>query len=66
MFYIILAKKKDINYIRETAMDKHTNQLMLFKEFSGKKVTVDFNGGEVSSDVGLLFLRETRIANRYY
>jgi hypothetical protein len=47
-------------------MAKHTNQLMLFKEFSSKKVTVDFNGGEVSSDVGLLFLRETRIANRYY
>jgi hypothetical protein len=40
-------------------MDKHTNQLMLFKEFFGKKVAVDFNGGEVSSDAGLLFLRET-------
>ena len=24
-------------------MDKHTNQLMLFKEFSSKKVNVDFN-----------------------
>jgi len=40
-------------------MDKHTNQTMLFKEFFGKKVAVDFNGGEVSSDAGLLFLRET-------
>jgi hypothetical protein len=40
-------------------MDKHTNQTMLFKDFFGKKIAVDFNGGEVSSDAGLLFLRET-------
>ena len=59
MFYIVLAKQKHINKVRETAMNKHTNQMMLFKEISGKKVEVDFNGGEVSSDAGLLFLRET-------
>ena len=59
MFYIVLGKTYDINHIRETAMNKHTNQLMLFKDFFGKKVAVDFNGGEVSSDAGLLFLRET-------
>ena len=59
MFYIVLDKKHDINHIRETAMNKHTNQLILFKDFFGKKVAVDFNGGEVSSDAGLLFLRET-------
>ena len=59
MFYIVLAKQKNTNKIRETAMDKHTNQLMLFKEIFGKKVVVDFNGGEISSDAGLLFLRET-------
>ena len=59
MFYIVLAKQKNTNQIRETAMDKHTNQLMLFKEIFGKKVVVDFNGGEISSDAGLLFLRET-------
>ena len=40
-------------------MNKHTNQTMLFKEFFGKKIEVDFNGGEISSDAGLLFLRET-------
>ncbi len=40
-------------------MDKSTNQMMLFKGISGKKIEVDFNGGEVSSDAGLLFLRET-------
>ena len=32
--------------------------MMLFKDISGKKVVADFNGGEVSSDAGLLFLRE--------
>ncbi len=40
-------------------MEKNTKQTMLFKEISGKKVEVDFTGGEVSSDAGLLFLRET-------
>jgi hypothetical protein len=40
-------------------MAENTTQTMLFKEFFGKKVAVDFNGGEVSSDAGLLFLRET-------
>jgi len=59
MFYIVLTKKQNVNKIRETAMRKNTNQTMLFKEISGKKVEVDFNGGEVSSDAGLLFLRET-------
>ena len=43
MFYIVLGKTYDINHIRETAMNKHTNQLMLFKDFFGKKVAVDFN-----------------------
>ena len=33
-------------------------QLFLFKDISNKKIEVDFNGGEVSSDAGLLFLRE--------
>jgi hypothetical protein len=59
MFYIVLAQTNKQNKIRETAMRKNTNQTMLFKEISGKKVQVDFNGGEVSSDAGLLFLRET-------
>jgi hypothetical protein len=40
-------------------MNKNTNQLMLFKDFFDKKIEVDFNGGEISSDAGLLFLRET-------
>jgi hypothetical protein len=40
-------------------MTKFTKQLLLFKDISGKKIEVDFDGGEVSSDAGLLFLRET-------
>jgi hypothetical protein len=35
-----------------------TTQLLLFKGLSSKKIEADFNGGEVSSDAGLLFLRE--------
>ena len=40
-------------------MTKFTKQLFLFKDISGKKIQADFKGGEVSSDAGLLFLRET-------
>ncbi|MDH5386743.1 MAG: IS1380 family transposase [Candidatus Aminicenantes bacterium] len=40
-------------------MKECTTQLMLFKGLLGKKIEVDFDGGEVSSDAGLLFLRET-------
>lgn len=40
-------------------MIQNTKQMMLFKELFGKKVQVDFNGGDVSSDGGLLLLRET-------
>jgi len=40
-------------------MEKHTHQTMLFKEFLQKKVEVDFDGGEITSDAGLLFLRES-------
>lgn len=39
-------------------MKNCTTQLLLFKGISNKKIEVDFNGGEVSSDAGLLFLRE--------
>lgn len=39
-------------------MNKFNKQLLLFKDISGKKIEADFNGGEVSSDGGILFLRE--------
>jgi hypothetical protein len=40
-------------------MKQSKKQMLLFKEISGKKVEVDFNGGQVSSDAGWLLLRET-------
>ena len=40
-------------------MIEYTNQMMIFKELFGKKVQVDFKGGQISSDAGILFLRET-------
>ena len=45
-------------------MTKFTKQLLLFKDISGKKIQADFKGGEVSSDAGLLFLRETEAKHR--
>jgi hypothetical protein len=40
-------------------MKEYTKQLMLFKDISGKKVEVGFDGGDISSDAGVLFLRES-------
>lgn len=40
-------------------MEKYTKQMLLFKGISGKRVEVDFDGGEITSDAGILFLRET-------
>ncbi|MBN2103900.1 transposase [bacterium] len=39
-------------------MTQNTKQMMIFKDIFHKKVTADFNGGDVSSDGGLLFLIE--------
>jgi len=44
-------------------MTKFNKQLLLFKDISGKKIQADFEGGEVSSDAGLLFLREVERGN---
>lgn len=59
LFYIKLTTTKKQSQVRETAMTQYNEQLMIFKDIFGKKVEVDFNGGEVTSDAGLLFLRET-------
>lgn len=40
-------------------MKEYTKQMLLFKDVFGKKVEVDFAGGEITSDAGVLFLRET-------
>jgi len=39
-------------------MKNCTKQLLLFKGISNKKIQADFEGGQISSDAGLLFLRE--------
>ena len=39
-------------------MKNCTKQLLLFKGISNKKIQADFKGGEISSDAGVLFLRE--------
>mgnify|MGYP001574078900 CR=1 FL=1 len=40
-------------------MKENTQLPLEFKMISGKKVTADFTGGDVSSDAGVLLLRET-------
>ena len=39
-------------------MNEYTQVSLIFKDISGKKVTVDFTGGDVTSDAGVLALRE--------
>jgi len=59
LIYIELPNSIVKNFVGETAMTEYTNQLMLFKELSDKKVQADFNGGQITSDAGVLLLRET-------
>jgi hypothetical protein len=40
-------------------MNNYTTQPLPFSPLSGKKVEADFDGGEVTSDAGVLLLRET-------
>jgi hypothetical protein len=46
------------NNVGETAMEEFTNQLYLFKEIFEKKIIAAFDAGQVSSDGGLLLVRE--------
>jgi hypothetical protein len=39
-------------------MEKDTKQMVLFKDLFHKPVEIDFNGGNVSSDAGLLFISQ--------
>jgi len=39
-------------------MSEYTNQMMLFKEISHKKIQIDFNGGQISLDAEVILLRE--------
>ncbi len=40
-------------------MSKYSTQLLPFAPIAGKKVQADFDGGELTSDAGVLVLRET-------
>jgi len=44
----------------------HTTERFLFEDLQGKKLEVDFAGGEVSSDAGVLFLREVERRMRFF
>jgi hypothetical protein len=44
-------------------MTQNTKQMMIFKAISHKKIIADFSGGDVSSDAGLLFIRESESKN---
>jgi hypothetical protein len=39
-------------------MEKDTKQMVLFKDLFQKPVEIDFNGGDISSDTGLLFISQ--------
>jgi len=39
-------------------MKEYTKQMLLFTDIFGKRVEVDFDGGEMTSDAGILFLRD--------
>ena len=40
-------------------MEQNKQISLQFASISGKKVTADFTGGDVTSDVGVLVMRET-------
>ena len=40
-------------------MEQNKQLSLQFASISGKKVTADFTGGDVTSDVGVLVMRET-------
>src|SRR4030067_99194 len=52
------SQKAITNRRSETTMEDHSKQRLLFKDLGGKKVEADFEGGEVTSDAGVLFFRE--------
>lgn len=53
-----MHNKQIKNKVEKAAMTEYTNQMMFFKGLFHKKIQVDFNGGQITSDTGVLFLRE--------
>jgi len=50
----MVKKKKHTIRKVETAMEENKQLTLEFKNISGKKVTADYKGGEVTSDVGVM------------
>ncbi len=50
--------KNQPKYKRGTAMEQNKQFSLNFASISGKKVTADFSGGEVTSDFGVMTMRE--------
>ncbi|MBM3294950.1 MAG: hypothetical protein FJY82_10545, partial [Candidatus Aminicenantes bacterium] len=42
----------------ETAVNNCSTERLLFEDIQGKKIAADFDGGQVTSDAGVLLLRE--------
>jgi len=51
-------KKNQPKNKKGTAMEQNKQLSLKFASISGKKVTADFTGGDVTSDVGVLIMRE--------
>jgi hypothetical protein len=47
-----------MNRKEETAMKDCNTERLLFEDIQGKKIEADFDGGQVTSDTGVLLLRE--------
>ena len=59
LIYNGFSQKAIDNMRSETAMEDHSKQRLLFKDLGGKTPEADFEGGELTSDAGLLLIRET-------
>src|SRR4030042_2939552 len=59
---MIKYKKNQPKNQRSTAIKKYKQLSLQFASISGKKVTAEFTGGEVTSDFGVMTMRE--IANK--
>lgn len=52
--FIYKNNNKKIKF-KGTAMKEYTKQMFLFTDIFGKRVEVDFDGGEMTSDAGILY-----------
>ncbi len=62
LYYITFETKQTKNnqkIKKGTAMEQNKQLSLQFASISGKKVTAGFTGGDVTSDVGVLVMRET-------